>query len=276
MALDLQSTLEGQRVIVVGGGVFGTMHAYLALEHGAEVVHLERDRAPMGASVRNFGLVWVSGRGEGRETELALRARELWESIAREVPDIKFRANGSFTLLANDEELEVARRALQRPSAKLRGFDLMNQGRVEQVATPAELYAHPSSGFVAEFVGVSSRVPVERQGADIVLFERAVAVRGGATGLGAGPLDALLRPEDVSVRPDQAGAGVVQHRNFLGATTRLEVGFADVIIKTDVRSSESLDYEVGTRVTLELLAHDVLVTPRRVPSVDHDREGLTT
>lgn len=153
---------------------------------------------------------------------------------------------------------------------------VMNQGRVEQVATPAELYAHPSSGFVAEFVGVSSRVPVERQGADIVLFERAVAVRGGATGLGAGPLDALLRPEDVSVRPDQAGAGVVQHRNFLGATTRLEVGFADVIIKTDVRSSESLDYEVGTRVTLELLALDVLVTPRRVPSVDHDREGLTT
>ena len=130
MALDLQSTLEGQRVIVVGGGVFGTMHAYLALEHGAEVVHLERDRAPMGASVRNFGLVWVSGRGEGRETELALRARELWESIAREVPDIKFRANGSFTLLANDEELEVARRALQRPSAKLRGFDLMNRAEV--------------------------------------------------------------------------------------------------------------------------------------------------
>ena len=130
MTLGFEPTLSGQRVVVVGGGVFGTMHAYLALEHGAEVVHLERDLVPMGASVRNFGLVWVSGRAEGRETELALRARELWEAVALDVPDIKFRANGSFTLLANDEELEVARRALKRPSATLRGLDLMNRDEV--------------------------------------------------------------------------------------------------------------------------------------------------
>jgi FAD dependent oxidoreductase TIGR03364 len=130
MTLGFAPTLSGQRVVVVGGGVFGTMHAYLALEHGAEVVHLERDLVPMGASVRNFGLVWVSGRAEGRETELALRARELWEAVALDVPDIKFRANGSFTLLANDEELEVARRALKRPNAALRGFDLMNRDEV--------------------------------------------------------------------------------------------------------------------------------------------------
>jgi putative spermidine/putrescine transport system ATP-binding protein len=142
---------------------------------------------------------------------------------------------------------------------------VMSQGRVEQIATPAELYAQPSSAFVAEFVGVSSRVPVDRQGSQIILFDRSVAIRGTAPALTAGVLDALLRPEDVSVQPDEAGAGVVQHRNFLGATTRLEVGFADVVIKTDVRSSESHNFELGTRVTLDLAAHDVLVTPRRVP-----------
>ena len=142
---------------------------------------------------------------------------------------------------------------------------VMSQGRVEQIASPAELYAHPSSAFVAEFVGVSSRVPVDRQGSEITLFDRSVAIRGVAPAFDAGALDALLRPEDVSVHPDEAGAGVVQHRNFLGATTRLEVGFADVVIKTDVRSSESHHFELGTRVTLDLAAHDVLVTPRRVP-----------
>lgn len=130
MPLGLERTMTGQRVVVVGGGVMGTVHAYLALERGADVVHLERDLVPMGASVRNFGLVWVSGRAEGRETQLALRARGLWESIALDVPDIGFRANGSFTLLTNDEELEVARRALQRPSAALRGFSLMNRAEV--------------------------------------------------------------------------------------------------------------------------------------------------
>jgi len=130
MPLESESPLRGQRVVVVGGGIFGTMHAYFALAHGAEVVHLERDLVPAGASVRNFGLVWVSGRAEGRETELALRARELWENIGYDVPDIKFRANGSFTLLATEAEVEVAQRALARPGAARRGFDLMNRSEV--------------------------------------------------------------------------------------------------------------------------------------------------
>ena len=38
-----------------------------------------------------------------------------------------------------------------------------------------------------------------------------------------------------------------------------------VVIKTDVRSSESDRFEIGTCVTLDLAARDVLVTPRRVP-----------
>lgn len=36
---------------------------------------------------------------------------------------------------------------------------VMNRGRLEQIATPVELYAAPASPFVAEFVGLSNRVP---------------------------------------------------------------------------------------------------------------------
>lgn len=130
MTLPLEPRLRGERVVVVGGGILGTLHAYLAVAGGAEVVHLERDPVPAGASVRNFGLIWVSGRAPGREFELALRARHLWEVIAQDVPGIRFRANGSFTLLADDDEVEVARRATQRPDAARRGFDLMTRAEV--------------------------------------------------------------------------------------------------------------------------------------------------
>ena len=65
------------RVVVVGGGVIGTMHALLAVEAGHEVVHIERDSQPVSASIRNFGLVWVSGRAAGAELAMALRARQL-------------------------------------------------------------------------------------------------------------------------------------------------------------------------------------------------------
>jgi NADP-dependent aldehyde dehydrogenase len=54
-----------KRALIVGGGIIGTMHAVLAAEKGLEVIHLERDMKPQSASVRNFGLIWVSGRLAG-------------------------------------------------------------------------------------------------------------------------------------------------------------------------------------------------------------------
>jgi len=127
---DIEATLEGQRVVVVGGGVFGTMHALFALARGASVVHLERDLVPSGATVRNFGLIWVSGRAVGRELSLALRARALWEDVACEVPDIGFRANGSITLIDDERELEVAHRAMARGDADDRQFEMLTAQEV--------------------------------------------------------------------------------------------------------------------------------------------------
>jgi glycine/D-amino acid oxidase-like deaminating enzyme len=49
------------RVVVVGGGVLGTMHAWQALVRGHVVTQIEREADARGASVRNFGLIWVSG-----------------------------------------------------------------------------------------------------------------------------------------------------------------------------------------------------------------------
>jgi len=48
--------------VLVGGGILGTMHAWEAVRRGHEVRHLEREREARGATVRNFGLIWVSGR----------------------------------------------------------------------------------------------------------------------------------------------------------------------------------------------------------------------
>jgi len=95
------------RLVVVGAGALGSMLAYHALESGNEVVLLEREDAARGATIRNFGLVWVSGRHAGEELELALRARELWEEIGTAVPEIGFRANGSLTIAQTEPELRV-------------------------------------------------------------------------------------------------------------------------------------------------------------------------
>jgi FAD dependent oxidoreductase TIGR03364 len=130
MFRDHDPSLEGQRTVVVGGGILGTTHALAALLRGAEVVQLERDLVPHGATVRNFGLVWVSGRAEGPEFDLALRSRGLWQEISEIVPGVGFRANGSLTLLNNEDEMKVAQRAAARDDAEARGFELLTHDEV--------------------------------------------------------------------------------------------------------------------------------------------------
>jgi FAD dependent oxidoreductase TIGR03364 len=119
--------------VVVGGGVLGTMHAVMARRRGYEVVHLEREAEARGASVRNFGLVWVSGRKAGPELSLALRARELWEELAGQVPGLGFRAAGSLTLAVDDAELALLKEAAALPDADRRRFELLDPAGVRAV-----------------------------------------------------------------------------------------------------------------------------------------------
>lgn len=116
------------RVIVVGAGVVGTMHAWHAMERGHEVVQIERETEARGASLRNFGQIWVSGRAGGEELETALRARELWEEIGGRIPALGFRPNGSLTPLRGDLERAVAEAAVARPDAAVRGHKLLTPG----------------------------------------------------------------------------------------------------------------------------------------------------
>ena len=115
-----------ERVVVVGGGVLGTMHAVSARRRGLDVLHIEREPEPRGASVRNFGLIWVSGRAPGPELSLALRARAGWEELAAEVPGTGFRPNGSLTLAGDEAELRLLKEAAALPDAPVRGFEVLD------------------------------------------------------------------------------------------------------------------------------------------------------
>ncbi len=101
------------------------MHAWEALERGHEVMHLEREAGARGASVRNFGLVWVSGRAPGRELALALDARERWGRVAERVPGVGLRAGGSLTVARDAVEVAVLERAAGLPDAAERGFRML-------------------------------------------------------------------------------------------------------------------------------------------------------
>jgi FAD dependent oxidoreductase TIGR03364 len=127
---------DGARAVVVGGGVIGTWHALELVRAGFTVDHLEADAAPTGASVRNFGLVWVSGRRSGEELDVARRARRRWEEIGGEVPGIGFRPMASLTVACRDEERAVMEAFARHPEATARGITFL-EPREAKAANPA-------------------------------------------------------------------------------------------------------------------------------------------
>ncbi|GAB4584571.1 TIGR03364 family FAD-dependent oxidoreductase [Nocardia sp. IFM 10818] len=120
------------RLVIIGGGILGTAHALAAIGRGHDVVHLEREVEARGATVRNFGLVWVSGRS-ANELDITLKSRQLWEEIGGKVPGVGFRPAGSITLVRTEAELAVAEAAAANASAAQRGFELLDPDRVRAV-----------------------------------------------------------------------------------------------------------------------------------------------
>ncbi|RED23645.1 FAD dependent oxidoreductase TIGR03364 [Flavobacterium cutihirudinis] len=92
-------------LIVIGGGVLGTFHAYHALQKGLKVAIIEKDKLPVSATVRNFGQVVPSGmdtkwQNYGRES------LKIYNDIQSQF-DISIRKNGSVYLASNNEEVQL-------------------------------------------------------------------------------------------------------------------------------------------------------------------------
>jgi FAD dependent oxidoreductase TIGR03364 len=113
------------RLVVVGAGIVGTAFALAAVEQGHEVVQLDRDVEPRGATVRSFGLLWISGRKPGRELEVALASRLRWLELARRAPEIGLRTCGSLLLARTPEEVALLEEACSQPDAGTRGLSLV-------------------------------------------------------------------------------------------------------------------------------------------------------
>lgn len=92
-------------LIIIGGGVLGTFHAYHALKKGLKVALIEKNIQPMGATVRNFGQVVPSGM-DSKWQAYGRRSLEIYKSIQSEY-DISARQNGTVYIASNEEELQL-------------------------------------------------------------------------------------------------------------------------------------------------------------------------
>ncbi|MFE4620220.1 ABC transporter ATP-binding protein [Streptomyces sp. NPDC056747] len=134
---------------------------------------------------------------------------------------------------------------------------VMNGGRLEQCASPTELYERPATDFVAEFIGTMNRIPGRADGDGTVdVLGVRLPVEGPA---GSGPVTALVRPEALEIEAEDGGTGRIVATAFHGPTTRVRVALADgTDVKADVPTHAAAALTPGTTVT---------VRPRQRPVV---------
>jgi putative spermidine/putrescine transport system ATP-binding protein len=144
---------------------------------------------------------------------------------------------------------------------------VMSHGKLEQIAAPDELYEHPATAFVAEFVGIMNRIPAEWQGSGMVTcVSCTVPVKGDSVPDPGGDsaVDVLVRPEGLTMEVAQNGNGIVTTKTFLGSVTRVGVLLSgDVTVQIDKPSAEAATLAPGTSVSVTLPPEPVLVAPRR-------------
>jgi len=127
---------------------------------------------------------------------------------------------------------------------------VMNQGYVQQIGTPEDIYNEPQNAFVADFIGESNIIP------GIMMHDKLVKILGvdfPCVDVGFGtkkPVDTVIRPEDVElVKPNEGLIqGVVTHLIFKGVHYEMEVeanNFTWLVQSTEM-------FPVGTFVGIQV------------------------
>ncbi len=135
---------------------------------------------------------------------------------------------------------------------------VMNKGRLDQLAPPAELYANPATTFVAEFVGLNNKIAATVSSGRATVLGVDLPTIAGSLDAGAGL--ALVRPESVTVDASGTANATVASINFLGPITRvyLQVDGAELVMAA-VPSPLAMSLGVGDRVAVGVDRTPVLV-----------------
>lgn len=100
------NTLIKPTAVVVGAGIVGLAVAKALAERNFQVTVYERHPRALGASIRNFGMVWPVGQPAGLPYQWAVRSRDTWKEICSKA-GIWHEQPGSLHLAYSDAELAV-------------------------------------------------------------------------------------------------------------------------------------------------------------------------
>jgi putative spermidine/putrescine transport system ATP-binding protein len=148
---------------------------------------------------------------------------------------------------------------------------VMNEGRIEHLGTPAEIYTAPRSLFVLEFVGLSTRLAgrVNAESAGIVEVETGIGrVRAPGRFIAGSPVAVAVRPEAIALGEGPAGDHNIVRATlsdvvYLGAKTQLLLrgGAPGDLVQAEIARLPPGGLQVGQELTLRWRVQDTMVFP---------------
>jgi sulfate transport system ATP-binding protein len=150
-----------------------------------------------------------------------------------------------------EEALEVADRIV-----------VMNKGHIEQIGSPQEVYDHPATPYVYNFLGNVNQFKSEIQDGEANIDELSVTLKTHETE--DGPALAYIRPHDLEIQTSQgnnlsAFAATVQHIHAVGPVVRLELqqSLTNGIIEAEITRERFKELALNQ-------GQQIFVTPKNV------------
>ena len=130
--------MQQKSAIVIGAGIVGLATARALSLKGFSVKVFDRNQQAIGASVRNFGMVWPIGQPSGTLYNRAIRTKTIWKTIAT-ATGIWQEETGSLHLAYNQEEWQILRELEFIFKKEKRNVTLLDKNKItekyEQVNT---------------------------------------------------------------------------------------------------------------------------------------------
>jgi len=98
--------MSNKSAIIIGAGIVGLATARALAVRGYQVTVFERNERAVGASIRNFGMVWPIGQATGPMFERAMLSRSIWKEVCTDAR-IWHDEVGSLHMAYHDDELRV-------------------------------------------------------------------------------------------------------------------------------------------------------------------------
>ena len=142
---------------------------------------------------------------------------------------------------------------------------IMSKGKVEQIGTPREIYYHPKSRFVADFIGEANFLKakvksVNGEKAVIDVIGEEIEVNNYGEKVAGEEASLVLRPEAVVLSEKGLLEGTVTLSTFMGSYQYYQVMVGDMEIQiTDYNPVNRRIYEVGEKAYLDFDPHGVYI-----------------